>query len=119
MRPVTPFMMMPSRTVSTFNLPETEVRCRSSRKPRCDRWPRRQRCQRGPVGLGARAEARLVARAQSYDSIAYRQTDIAPVVAVEVRMRSEEGLLLGRAGPLAREAVDVVMTIALDMRESE
>src|SRR4029079_19813997 len=37
----------------------------------------------------------------------------------EVRMRRKEGALLGRARALAGEPVDVVVTVALDMREAE
>src|SRR6476646_10515693 len=119
MRPVTPFMMMPSRTVSTFNLQKTMVSRSSSHNRGCDRRHRGQRRHRCPVGLGLRGEAGRGQRAQVDHSVAYRQADIAAVVAVKDWMRGEERLLLGCAGALPGEAIDVVVTIALDMREAE
>src|SRR6478672_3501881 len=119
MRPVTPFMMMPSRTVSTFNLQKAMVSRSSSDSRGRDRRRRRQRRQRHPVGLGTRGEARRGQRAQVDHAVAYRQADIAAVVAVEDWMGAEERPLLGCAGALPGKAIDVVMPIALDVREAE
>src|SRR5258708_2445855 len=99
--PVTPFMMTPSRTVSTSILLRMFRGCEGAGG-----------LERSPVGVRARRVARSVERGEPQLAIADGNAHRAAAACVEVGMRREKSLLLGFARALAGEAVHVMMAVA-------
>src|SRR5438309_478010 len=106
MRPVTPFMITPSRTVSTVSSPVMSMRGRRSAAQR------RERCE---IRHRTGGETGAIERAQIDLALAQFQANATVSRFVKRRMRAEERLLFFGARALAGKAVDVMMAVALDM----
>src|SRR5438132_7383604 len=116
-RPVTPFMMIPSRIVSTVVLLRIGFGC--SAGSRRGRQGVAERLERRPVGLRCRSEARRLERGNIDKTVANRQPDAAAAPLVQPGLRGEKGLLFRVACALSGESVDVVVAVALGVLQAE
>src|SRR5689334_11723032 len=84
---------------------------------RCPLRGRSERCKRAPVGQSAAGEARARERTDGDRSVANLQAHGVVRRFVKVRMTLEERSLLQRGR--ARHPIDIVVAVALDMRNAE
>src|ERR1700675_2273723 len=75
--------------------------------------------ERRPIRPRARGKSWNLKRAKGNRSIVDRQAHRAMARMVEIRMRGEEALLFGGTGALAGEAIDVMVSVALNVGESD